>query len=264
MSGDEIMLFLLSAVATACVWYWWYARAAVRTLVTRNMSRLIYITGPIICLSLLYLVLRWWAADDVRDSEIYLTLYMVVGAAWIGFGAHLLRFLGISPRDDVIERQNQAAAFATVGALAGITFCFAGANIGNGPGWWVVIFSAALSTGGFFLLWALVEWLTGISETVTVERTSGSGLRLGGFLAGAGMVLGRAVAGNWVSAEATLRDFAVVAWVVLPLAIVAVLIERLWPFDITARTEDWAAGLLVAAAYIGASFLYVFALQGMP
>ena len=76
----------------------------------------------------------------------------------------------------------------------------------------MVIFSAALSTGAFFLLWAAVEWLTGISESVTVERTDGAGLRLGGFLAGVGMILGRAVAGDWVSAEATVRDFAVVAW----------------------------------------------------
>jgi hypothetical protein len=142
--------------------------------------------------------------------------------------------------------------------------CFAGANIGNGPGWWVVVFSATLSTGGFFLLWAVVEWLTGVSEMVTVERTSGSGLRLGGFLAGAGIVLGRAVAGDWVSAEATVRDFVVVAWFVLPLAAVAVILERLWPFDIDARTEDSAAGLFIAAVYVVVSFLYVFTLQGMP
>lgn len=37
------------------------------------------------------------------------------------------------------------AAYAIVGALAGITFSFARANVGNGPGWWVVVFSA----GGF-------------------------------------------------------------------------------------------------------------------
>ncbi len=264
MSGDEIMLLLFSAVAAAYTWFRWYAAGFVRTLVARNASRLIFITGPIACLALLYVILRLWAADDVRNSGTYLTLYMLAGAAWVGFGAHLLRFMGISPRDDVIERQNLSAAFATAGAMAGITLCYAGGNIGNGPGWWVVIFSAALSTGAFFLLWAMVEWLTGISESVTIERTGGAGLRLGGFLAGAGMILGRAVAGDWVSAEATVQDFMAVAWPVLPFAIAAVLVERLWPFDITARTEDSAAGLFIAAVYVVVSFLYVFALQGLP
>jgi len=264
VSGDEVMLLLLSVSVTAYAWSRWYAAAFVRPLVVRNTSRLVYFTGPLVCLSLLYLVLRQWAADDVRDSGTYLTLYMLAGAAWVGLGAQALRFLGVSPRDDVIERQNLAAAVATAGALVGITLCFAGANIGNGPGWWVVVFSATLSTGGFFLLWAVVEWLTGVSEMVTVERTSGSGLRLGGFLAGAGIVLGRAVAGDWVSAEATVRDFVAVAWFVLPLAAVAVIIERLWPFDIDARTEDSAAGLFIAAVYVVVSFHYVFTLQGMP
>ncbi len=258
------MLLLLSVAVTAYAWYRWYAAAFVRPLTVRNTSRLIYFTGPVVCLALLYLVLRRWSADDVRNSQTYLTLYMLAGAAWVGLWARLLRFLGVSPRDDVIERQNLAAAFATAGALAGITFCFAGANIGNGPGWWVVVFSAALSTGAFFLLWAAVECLTGISEAVTVERTIGSGLRLGGFLAGTGVVLGQAVAGDWVSAEATVRDFGVVAWPVLPLAAAAVILERLWPFDINARTEDSAAGLFIAAVYLVVSFLYIFALQGMP
>jgi len=258
------MLLLLSGFVTAYAWYRWCMAACVRTLVVRNASRLIFVIGPIVCLMLLYLILRRWAADDVRDNETYLTLYMLAGAAWVGLGADLFRFLGVSPRDDAVERQNLAAAFATAGALAGITFCFAGANVGNGPGWWVVIFSAALSTGAFFLLWAVVEWLTGISESITVERTGGSGLRLGGFLAGAGMILGRAVAGDWVSAEATIRDFAAMAGPVLPLAAAAVVVERFWPFDINARTEDSAAGLFVAAVYVVVSSLYVFVLRGMP
>ncbi len=264
VSGDEFMLLLFSGFVTAYTWYRWYTAAFVRTLVARNTSRLIYITGPIVCLTLLYLVLRRWSADDVRNSGIYLTLYMLAGAAWVGFGTHLLKFLGISPRDDAVERQNLVAAFATAGALAGVTFCFAGANIGNGPGWWVVIFSAALSTGVFFLLWAMVEKFTGISESVTVERNGGSGLRLGGFLAGTGLILGRAVAGDWVSAEATVRDFAVVAWPVLPLTCAAVIIERISPPDASAPAEGTLTGLFVSSVFVAVSCFYVFIWQGMP
>jgi len=264
MSGDEVVVLIVSVVAAVTAWYRWYGTALVRTLAVRNASQSIFAIGPVVCMVLLYAILRSWAADDVRDSGAYVTFYMVAGAAWLGLIAPLGCFLGLSPRDDAVERQNLAAALATAGALAGITFCFAGGNIGNGPGWWVVAFSAGLSTAGFFGLWALVEWLTGISELVTVERASGAGLRLGGFLAGTGMILGRSVAGDWVSAEATVRDFIVTAWPALPLAGAADVVERLGSSDVNARTEDSGAGLFIAAVYVVVPFLYVFAVQGMP
>ncbi len=57
------------------------------------------------------------------------------------------------------------------------TMAYRKGGASNGPGWWVVVFSAALSTGAFFVLWALVENLTGVSERVTIERADGAGLR---------------------------------------------------------------------------------------
>ena len=264
MSGDEVMVLIFSAVVTAFAWYRWYAAALVRTLVIRNASRLIFIIWPIVCLALLFLVLEAWAADDVRGSGTYMVFYMAAGAAWLGACVQLCCLLGISPRDDAVERQNLAAALATAGAMVGITFCFAGANVGNGPGWWVVAFSAALSTGLFFVLWALVENLTGVSERVTVERSDGAGLRLAGFLIAMGMILGRSVAGDWVSAEATVRDFLAMAWPVLPLAGAAAIVERVSSYDVNAGTEDSLVGLVVAGIFVALSFVYVFVWQGMP
>jgi len=258
------MVLIGSGIAAIYAWYRWYIAALVPALAIRNASRSVFIVGPGVCLLLLYLVLRRWAADDVRDSGTYLAFYMAAGAAWIGLAARFCCLLGISPRDDAVERQNLAAAFATFGALVGITFCYAGGNVGNGPGWWVVVFSAGLSTGAFFVLWALVEWLTDIGESITIDRAVGAGLRLGGFLVGAGMILGRAVAGDWVSAEATVRDFAAVAWPVLPLAGTAVILERILPFDVNARTEESLAGLFVSGVFVTLSALYVFVWQGMP
>ena len=264
MSGDEAMVLLISGVAAVVGWHWWYRAALVRTLIVRSASRSIFLIGPVVCLALLCAVLRLWAADDVRNSGLYTTFYMVAGAAWVGLVAPLYGFWGISPRDDAVERQNPAAAFATLGALAGVTFCFAGGNVGNGPGWWVVVFSAALATGVLLGLWALVEWWTGISESVTVERAAGAGLRLGGFLAGTGLILGRSVAGDWVSAAATVRDFVGMAGPVLPLAVAAVLIERLLPLDESAPTEGSVTGLLLGVAYVAVSSFYVFVVRGMP
>jgi hypothetical protein len=42
-----------------------------------------------------------------------------------------------------LEHGNPAA-----GAILGLTLAFARGNIGNGPGWWVVVFSAGMSTLG--------------------------------------------------------------------------------------------------------------------
>ncbi len=61
MSGDEIMLLLVCGFATAYAWYRWCTAACVRMLVARNPSRIIFITGPLVCLALLYLILRRWA-----------------------------------------------------------------------------------------------------------------------------------------------------------------------------------------------------------
>jgi uncharacterized membrane protein YjfL (UPF0719 family) len=264
MSGDETMVMLVSMVAGAIAWYWWYAATRVKTLAIRNTGRSLFVVTPPICLVLLFVVLRLWAADDVRYSGTYLAFYTFAGAAWVGFCALWLGFLGISPRDDAIERQNLAAALAISGAVVGITFSFAGANIGNGPGWWVVVFSAGLATIAFFGLWAMIERLTTISESVTVDRLVGAGLRLGGLLIAMGMILGRAVAGDWVSAAATVRDFALVAWPVVPLTLLAVVVERVRSPDASHHEGESLVGLFVAMVYLAIAGLYVFVWQGHP
>ncbi len=264
MSGDEMMVLIGSLVVIAVLWFDWYKAAFINTLVVKKGNRLLYIAAPVVCVIFLYIVLRNYAADDVRESTTYLPFYMVVGAAWVGLVRMVLPFLGISPRDDAIERQNLSATFATSGALLGATFCFAGANVGNGPGWWVVLFSAGLSTAAFFALWALLEKYTAISEKVTINRESGAGLRLGGLLCGIGLIFGRAAAGDWISTEATVKDFVTVGWVALPLAAVAVIIEKLMP-----RMSEYSAlgsiiGLVLGGLYTIVSILYVFVWQVKP
>jgi uncharacterized membrane protein YjfL (UPF0719 family) len=264
MSGDEKMVLIGSLVVTAGFWLDWYRAAFINTLVVKKANRLLYVAAPVICVILLYIVLRNYAADDVRESTIYLPFYMVVGAAWVGLVRLVFPFLGISPRDDAIERQNLSAALATFGALLGTTFCFAGANVGNGPGWWVVIFSAGLSTAAFFALWALLEKYTAISETVTINRESGAGLRLGGLLCGMGLIFGRAAAGDWVSTEATVKDFVTVGWVAVPLVVIAVIIEKLMPRNSDDSASGSIIGLFLGGLYIIAPIFYVFVWQEKP
>jgi len=264
MSGDEIAVLFISTAIGIWTWLRWYRAAFVKMLIVRNPSRVIFMAAPIACAAILFIVLRLWAANDVRDSSVYLFFYMVMGVAWVGASCRIFEFVGICPRDDTVERQNMAAAFASAGALIAVTSCLAGANVGNGPGWWVVVFSTLLSTIAFFVLWACFEWATDVSESVTVERDNGAGLRLGGFLCGTGIILGRSVTGDWISAGATVRDFIAVGWPALPLAVAGAVAERSFRPYPSRQTASMQASLVLAGVYVGAAIFYVFLWQGPP
>ena len=267
MSGDELIVLGLCAYVAVRCWYWWYA--PVVTVIrldapTPTGGVLLLSGGPVITIGLLYAVLRTAASNDVRDSAIYITLYLVVGAAWSAGSMRALPFLGFSPGEDTVERGNGAAALAAIGALLGCTLCYAGANVGNGPGWWVVVFSAGLATATLAALWLLFDQLTGIADSVTVDRDVSAGWRFGGLLAAGGLVLGRGVAGNWLSTAATVRDFAVLAWPVLLLFAVATGVERVArpsPTETNPSVVGW--GVLPALVYVTSALLYVVAL-GRP
>jgi hypothetical protein len=167
------------------------------------------------------------SAKAVRESSFYIVICMALGAAALGISGQLLSFLGVSARDDVLERRNSAALIAVVGALLGATLCFAGGNIGEGPGVEVVMVSAGTALCAWFVLWYLADVFSGrvVSERITVDRDTGSGVRLAGLLAGNGVILGAAVAGDWIP-DRFLHDFAVSAWPALALTVVAILVER--------------------------------------
>src|SRR6185436_490555 len=124
-------------------------------------------------------------------------------------------WMGVSIRDDVLERGNSAAGATMAGAMVAITLCYLGGNFGEGPGWGVVLLCAILSIAGLFAIWIVVEMASGVSEAITVERSLPAGVHMAGFLLACGLILGRAVAGNWVSFEATLHDFFAVGWPVV-------------------------------------------------
>jgi uncharacterized membrane protein YjfL (UPF0719 family) len=265
MSGDEVFVALASGALALFAWLGWY-------LLPMRVERLgapargleVLVATPPLAAAILYAVLRTAASHDVREDPIYLGFYLVMGAAWLGLGARCFPLLGVSPRDDVVERGNRAAAHAIGGALVAVMLCFAGGNIGDGPGWWVVVFSAALATATLLLLWLALDLLSGISDTVTVERDAAAGVRLAGFLVACGLILGRAVAGDWVSAGATARDFVLAAWPVLPLLAVAALAERrARPTPERPAPSPATHGTLPALLYVAVAALHVLRL-GAP
>ncbi len=252
MSGDEFLVLMGSLGIAAWHWgVWNWHLVAIHRLLCGFQLRLLLGLLPLACGVLLFLVLRYWSATDVRDDSRYLLMYEALGVAWVLVAARCLPYLGYSVRDDVLERRNGAAAWAIAGALVALTLCFAGGNIGNGPGWWVVVFAAALSTVSFFGLWLVFEASARPSRAITIDRDVAAGLRLGGLLTAMGIILGRGVAGDWVSASATIRDFAVHAWPVLVLVGLAFIVERLTPRMERGTTARLLLGVLPASIYLG-------------
>lgn len=260
MSGDESFVQILCLAIIAFTWLPWLWEAVVCARLSGRLAhRWTLYVDPLLCAAAIYAVLRLYSSFDVRDNPVYIRFYLLMGMAWVGVAARfLLPWFGLSSRDDVVERKNPAAAHAIGGALLGVALCFAGGNIGNGPGWWVVVFSAALSTAAFFLLWALLDRFTGLADAVTVERDPASGIRLAGYFLGSGLILGRAVAGDWVSVEQTVIDFGKVAWPVLLLWLAALLLERNFrPTKEAPLPSPLTHGLAPLGAYVALAFFFL-------
>jgi uncharacterized membrane protein YjfL (UPF0719 family) len=227
MSGDEVMVSVFSGVVAFAIWL----STLIRIMrfnaygLPRASANGLLFALPV-CLLIVFFILRTLASHDVRDDGRYIAMYGLMGAAWIGM-APAFFLPGISVRDDFLERRNSSAALTVLGYMLGSTFCFSGGNIGDGPGWWVVVFCALLANLTLLLLWTIANQFVPISDHITIDRDPAVGLRLAGFFVGCGLILGRAVAGDWHSLDATIRDFVLKAWPVLILLIVLILGERL-------------------------------------
>ncbi len=148
MPDLEIFAFIASVFLSIKGWVPWYGDiASVNRLRVPVQKRIVLLTIPLVCLILILAVLTKLASTTVRSNALYIGFYLLVGAGWLGGVTTLIfPFLGISARDDVLERGNRSASWALTGALTGASCSFAGANVGNGPGVEAVLFSAVLSS----------------------------------------------------------------------------------------------------------------------
>jgi hypothetical protein len=226
MSGGEAFVSLVSAGLAITIWLATLARVLRFSSygLPRGSSTALLFSLPV-CLLIVFWILRTLASHDVREDNRYIAMYGFMGAAWIGM-APAFFLPGISVRDDFLERRNTSAALAVLGYMLGSTFCFSGGNIGDGPGWWVVVFCAIIANLALMFLWLAANWFAPIADAITIDRDPAVGLRMAGFFVGCGLILGRAVAGDWHSLDATLRDFAVKAWPALILLVVLIVGER--------------------------------------
>jgi hypothetical protein len=258
-SEDELFAAIIALGVGGFLWARWLLGALrPRPLVCPMSTRMPLLAAPAISLVLLLAILLAWSSSDVRTDAFYLFMYTAMGAAWVGVALLALPAMGISPTSDVVDRRNAGAGWAVAGAVVGLTLSYAGGNIGDGPGWWVVVFSAGLGTLGMFGGWAALDLVTGLSRLVTVERDTASGVRLGGLLAAMGLIMGRSVAGDWHSIPDTLEDFAIIAWPALGLvALEGFLGLMIRPTRHNPRPSVPAFGAMPAVLYLAIAAGYV-------
>lgn len=226
MSDDEMFAALVCLAIVLTTWLRWiYVAFALHHVSAAPGAALVPPFACIVASAAVFGVLANFASHDVRDSTTYLGFYLLMGAAVTAFGVSLLDRLGLSLRDDVLERRNPAACLAWSGAVLGLALAFAGANIGDGPGWWVVVFSAGLSVGALLLGWLLLDRLGGCAEAILVERDQAAALRVAAWFVAVGAINGRAAAGDWVSVSATVTDFGRVASGGFALTVLAAFVE---------------------------------------
>jgi hypothetical protein len=264
MSGDEVLVLLATSLIGGFVWLTWVWRMTAVHALYRSLSiSMVPLGAAVVGAVLTYMILKVLAAHDVRDDGRYVAFYMIFVAAWVGGLLRVFPYMGLSPIEDVAERRNASAAWATAGALLGSTLCIGLANVGDGPGWWCVAFAGFLSTSAWLISWLIVENAAAVSESITVERDLATGLRFGALLIALGLLFGRGAAGDWTSAPQTIIEFSS-AWPAIPLLVIATLVERsLSPALKHSTGSVVLRGAFPALAYLGAAAVGL-SFVGMP
>src|ERR1041385_3118195 len=125
-SGDELFLFVVASLICAIGWGWWYQSLSRMNPFSRSSPERIPLhLAPPICMLLWWYVLRNFAAREVRHSIWYVSLFLVVGGAWLQFARVGFSFLGVSVREDAFENRNSAAVAAISGAMLGVALAYA-------------------------------------------------------------------------------------------------------------------------------------------
>jgi uncharacterized membrane protein YjfL (UPF0719 family) len=261
MSGDEVFALIVCLVLGCTGWASWLSGLfLIRSFARRTGAKPHAVLWPLLSAAVVLFVLCRWSSHDVRSDPVYIFFYFVMWFGWTGILLKMLPYLGLNARDDLLERQNSAAGLAVGGALLGSTLAFSGGNIGDGPGWWVVVFSAGLANGALLLLWAVGNLFTHVDEGLTVERDVAAGWRTFGYFTGGGLILGRAVAGNWQSGMETIGDFVVRGWPVVVIWGATVAMDLvLKPSSACPARPSGSCGLLPAAILIGVGLLAALA-----
>jgi hypothetical protein len=219
-------------------------------------------------LFLIVVGLHWWGAAEVRADPSEVIFLTFVAIVWLILTTRLFSWFGLSFNDDVLDRNNASALVALCGGVLSAAIIYAGGSFGEGPSFANNFFSAGLGTAGFLVLWILLEIGGKVSISIAEERDLASGIRLCGFLVAIGLVLGRAVAGDWHSTSATVHDFVKDGWPAAGICAIALVTERFVRPSRHRPFPSWpSSGLIPALLYLalaGAWLGHEGPWEGMP
>lgn len=236
MDAMELLILIVSGFFSFMFLLKWYRPLFSAWPPERNKPAK-YILGclPVVSLAIILYTLRGLASFDVVDSFIYILFYILLGYSYLYFGLMLVACLfDLSWIDDALNLNNKAALASITGGFLGLAIIYSGANIGDGPGWWCVIWAGGLGLSAWIVLGLIINIFTGAFERITVERDVCCGIRFGFYLLAGGIILARASAGDWTSFYMTMVEFAD-GWPVLPLTALMIIVER--HYILTSKTE---------------------------
>jgi hypothetical protein len=218
---------------------------------------ILYLT-PLVCFEIHREIQTHYSAQAVRSEFSYIVLFMAVWAIALLVVTNWANFLGVRALEDGIERNNGATVWGVAGAWLGATLCSGGANIGEGDTIYTTLFTLALALGAWAGLWLVFSVFTGNARSISVERDSASGLRLAGLLTAWGLILGRAVAGNWVSVQSTFHDFVIDGLPSVVLLCAASAAELgLRPSRLILNPSVWTSGVVPGFLYVVGASLWL-------
>ncbi|MCL1875406.1 MAG: hypothetical protein FWF87_04005 [Synergistaceae bacterium] len=263
--GGEFLCEFLALVVSASLlikfFISWYASLSITRQPLDKYVNYTLRLLPVVSFFIIIATLKSWASFDVVDSPFYITFYIVLGYAWIYIGLMLLFiFLDISWREDAIDNNNRAAAIAVSGGFIALTAIYAGANIGDGPGWWCVVYAGGLGVVALISFTQLVDSFTNVLERVTVERNAACGIRLCFYWLACGLLLARACGGDWTSFSMTDIEFED-KWPIIPLTLLMIIIERYYIFREKSQNRSGRNNVL-SSVICGAVFI-VFAIVSL-
>lgn len=261
--GDEVLFFLLAGIVAFVGLYRWYAPlVCVARFGRRNAHRDLLGLTPGIALMPVIIVLMFAADPKYVVGHLDFQLLFFSGAmAWMWIGGWTCALLGLSLRDDAIERSNTASAVAISGVVVGISLIYAGSNIGAGPTIWTTIAPAAVSSCACLLVGWLLAVSTRISESIAIDHDLASAFRFAGFFIAAGMILGRASGGDWTSWESTFQQIWQMGWPVILASIVVMAIDVPFrPTPAQPKPSAFGLGFVPAAVLVVVAIIYVVAL----
>ena len=263
--GDDEIFFLAMAVLASVLGFITYYRPliSVARLGKSPLRPRILTFLPLVAMVPTYVVLTHWADPQVVGHGNYIALFLIGGLAWFFAGTWIIQCLGISLRDDVIERDNPAALIAACGFLIGIGVVYAASNIGTGPTIWTTLVPALVATGAFILiLMGLGLCAKSVMEAITIDRDIASAVRWAATALACAIVLGYAASGNWVSYRQTWIDLALDGWPAALLAVLAGLVHTvLRPTPDRPRPDVFTSGIIPALLIVLAAVITVVSIQ---